>query len=217
MLKRKDRMKARATARSAQSLGPVPGWLQFIVQLAPIASVETYRKPCTRTIGYVHDQVALNGSRLRMTATAAPPANARVGMQNGGRYKNWRLPRRYNQNMGHVCIGDSLKIKRALINEHDSAVSLTQSKGGAYHFQVAAFSTPAASLSSVTARRLTSLHKPLLGHRKEFYRHKEAISRRPSTMFPDHDNPTSAAAAPTAQNAESEKAKAMNDGNPANG
>jgi len=30
-------------------------------------------------------------------------------------------------------------------------------------------------LSSVTAWRLTSLHKPLLGHRKEFYRLKEVI------------------------------------------
>jgi hypothetical protein len=37
-------------------------------------------------------------------------------------------------------------------------VSLTYSEGGAYHFDVAAFSTPAASLSSVTAQRLTSLH-----------------------------------------------------------
>src|SRR5258708_40084889 len=85
--------------------------------------------------------------------------------------------------------------------------SLTQGKGGAYHFQVAAFSTRAVSLPSVTARRLTSLHKPLLGHRKEFYRLQEVISRRPSTIFPDHDNPSTAAAAAPAQDSESENAK----------
>src|SRR5258708_20037696 len=82
--------------------------------------------------------------------------------------------------------------------------SLTQGKGGAYHFQVAAFSTRAVSLPSVTARRLTSLHKPLLGHRKEFYRLKEVISRRPSAMFPDHDNPSTAAAAPPPPNSQSQ-------------
>jgi small subunit ribosomal protein S1 len=52
-----------------------------------------------------------------------------------------------------------------------------------------------------------------MGHRKEFYRHKEAISRRPSTMFPDHDNPSTAAAAAPAQDSETENAK--DDGNPA--
>jgi hypothetical protein len=35
-------------------------------------------------------------------------------------------------------------------------------------------------------------------------------------MFPDHDNPSTAAAAAPAQDAESEKAKATNGGNPAN-
>src|SRR5260370_14296684 len=92
--------------------------------------------------------------------------------------------------------------------------SLTRGEGGAYHFDVAAFPPPAASLSSVTARRLTSLHKPLVGHRKEFYRLKEVISRRPSTMFPDHDNPSTGAAAAPAQDSETEDEK--NDGNPAN-
>src|SRR5260370_14974848 len=92
--------------------------------------------------------------------------------------------------------------------------SLTRGEGVAIHFDVAAVPTPAASLSSVTARRLTSLHKPLLGHRKEFYRLKEVISRRPSTMFPDHDNPSTAAAAAPAQDSETENEK--NDGNPAN-
>src|SRR5260370_4596515 len=92
--------------------------------------------------------------------------------------------------------------------------SLTRGEGGAYHFDVAAFPTPAALLCWVTARRLTSLHKPRLGHRKEFYRLKEVISRRPSTMFPDHDNPATAAAAAPAQDSETENEK--NDGNPAN-
>src|SRR5258708_37340685 len=41
----------------------------------------------------------------------------------------------------------------------------------------------------------------------------ERLSRRPSTMFPDHDNPSTAAAAAPAQDSESEKAK--NEGNPA--
>src|SRR5260370_12001538 len=83
--------------------------------------------------------------------------------------------------------------------------SLTWRKGGAYHFDVAASSTPAASLSSVTAQRLTSLHKPRLGHRKEFYRQKEAISRRPSTMFPDHDNASIAAAPARAPDRDTQK------------
>src|SRR5260370_32447664 len=85
--------------------------------------------------------------------------------------------------------------------------SLTRGEGGAYHFDVAAFPTPAASLSSVTARRLTSLHKPLLGHRKEFYRLKEVISRRPSTMLPYHDYPSTAAATAPAQESETENDK----------
>src|SRR5260370_13659018 len=85
--------------------------------------------------------------------------------------------------------------------------SLTRGEGGAYHFDVAAFPTPAASLSSVTARRLTSLHKPLLGHRKEFYRLKEVISRRPSTMFPDHYNPSTASAAAPPQDSATENGK----------